>query len=318
MVFLAAYDNLGRGSGWSNVGTWNVPLPGAPSVVGATPVSGTGLTQTFSIVVAHPAGVWALQYVYVLIGSQLDGANSYFIEFFRPAATIRLVNDAGTNWLAPQPVGGGSPQNNSQCTINPLTASISTAGGQLTLNIPVTFASGYTGVKNVFVSSFDFLGSGSDWKATGQWTVPAPGPPSVTGAPSNGAGPSSPFIAYVRSPGGEPFLGYVYVLIHNSLVASGSCFIEYNHINRTARLASDSGLTWPAPQAIGTLSIFHNSQCSFDVSKVSLFMFSRFVTLIFPVQFKPAYAGPKTVFIRAIDRGGLDSGWQAVGSWTAQ
>jgi hypothetical protein len=39
--------------------------------------------------------------------------------------------------------------------------------------------------------------------------------------------------------------------------------------------------------------------------------------LILPISFSAAFAGDKTIFVRAANVVGLDTGYQALGTWTA-
>ena len=53
-----------------------------------------------------------------LVSAFRAGANGCFVQFFPPANTFRLLNDAGTAWLAPLTPGTGASSSNSQCTLN--------------------------------------------------------------------------------------------------------------------------------------------------------------------------------------------------------
>jgi hypothetical protein len=168
-AFGFAYDSVFNGSGWITTGSWSVPSSGGAAVLSAVPASGSGFTQTFSLTVADGAGFGNISYAYLLVNSSLSAAGGCFVEVNRAANTFRLQNDAGTGWLGPTPIGTGTALVNSQCTVSAATASTSSSGNNLTVNIPVTFTGGFAGLKSVFGFAYDNAFNGSGWVTTGSW-----------------------------------------------------------------------------------------------------------------------------------------------------
>ena len=81
----------------------------------------------------------------------------------------------GTAWSAGT-VGTGATLQNSQCSLNMATTSVTQSGNTLTLNLATTFESAFTGVQNVFMYAGDVSGSNTGWVQRGTWTVPGSGP----------------------------------------------------------------------------------------------------------------------------------------------
>ena len=111
-LWVYAADSQWLNSGFPQEGTWTVPPQGTPSVVSATPVSGSGSSQTFALTVSDPSGPRGIEVAYLMVNSSLVASNGCYIEFNRQYNTFRLMNDAGSAWsvsitLAP---GGGSEQ----------------------------------------------------------------------------------------------------------------------------------------------------------------------------------------------------------------
>ena len=94
-------------------------------------------------------------------------------------------------------------------------------------------------------------------------------------------------------------------------------------------LASDDASSWiPVQWGLlppGTPST-SNSQCTIDGPHAKYFddppvaggNHVGYKYLSIPISFAPAFAGGKTVFVRAANEAGLDTGYQALGTWTAQ
>ena len=143
---------------------------GLPSAVSVTPGSGGGSSQTFSFVYSDPSGYSAISYAEVLINSGNTPANGCQIQYRAPNA-VYLANDAGTAWLGPVNVRTISALQNSQCSINPASSSVSGSGKNLTLNLAVSFKPAFAGAKNIYLQANDANG-GSGWQQLGSWIVP--------------------------------------------------------------------------------------------------------------------------------------------------
>ena len=316
-MYVMAFDVTGSSSGWQSLGTWTVPGSAPPSVTSANPTSGSGSSKTFALTLSDSIGASFIGYVYVLVNSTLNGANSCFVEYNRAANTIRLVNDTGLQWPNPVTLGTGSTMSNSQCSLSPATASSSMSGNNLTVNIPLTFATAYSGAKNVYAMVIDMTGLSSGWQIIGTWTVPGSGAPqAVSVAPASGSGNSQMFAFTVEDPSGAPFIGYVYLLVNASLNGVNSCFVEYNRSANTIRLVNDTGMQWPTPVSVGTGTVMSNSQCSLNTAAVSSSASGSSLTINVPLTFAAVYSGLKNVYAVAIDVTGQGSGWQSLGTWT--
>jgi hypothetical protein len=160
-------------SGWQTKGTWTAPAAGAPpTTVSVTPSSGSGLQQTFALQYADPLGATDLSSVWAWITSSFGPlSNTCLIEYAPVANQLYLYNDAGTGWLSPATVGAAGTLSNSQCSINMASASVTTLGTNLTLNLPVTFTPAYAGAKNTYMYAGG-SSANSGWQTMGTWTVP--------------------------------------------------------------------------------------------------------------------------------------------------
>jgi trimeric autotransporter adhesin len=171
-TFMYAGGSIAN-SGWQTMGTWTVPAAsGPPSTVSVAPSSGSGLQQTFALQYADPLGATDLSSVWVWITASFGPlSNTCLLEYATAANQLYLYNDAGTGWLSPATVGAAGTLNNSQCSINMVSASVTKSGTNLTLNLPVTFTGAYAGAKNTYMYAAG-SSAGSGWQMMGSWSVP--------------------------------------------------------------------------------------------------------------------------------------------------
>lgn len=147
--------------------TAGAPTP--PVVTSIAPYVGSGQQQTFTLVYSDPGGWQDLANVYVLFNVPNTTPNSCYVEFNRAGGSLRLLQNDGVTWIGPSVVLSGGPLTNSQCTINAALSSFSGSGNNLTVNLSVTFAAGFTGEKNVYMQAIDNGGLTSDRLLLGSW-----------------------------------------------------------------------------------------------------------------------------------------------------
>ena len=184
-TYMEVYD--GADSGWQLKGTWTVTTaatggsggsggsggggsgtPPAFGIVGVSPSSGSGDTQTFALTYADPGGYAAIVSASTVMGSALSASNSCYTYFARSSNAVYLENDAGNQWLGPVVLGQSGTLQNSQCSITGTGSSSSGSGYTLTLNLAVTFKT--PGVKNIYMEVYD--GTDSGWQQKATWTAP--------------------------------------------------------------------------------------------------------------------------------------------------
>lgn len=160
----------GQNSGWVVKGSWTVTLANVFGPVSATPASGSGSSQTFSLLFNDPAGYTNISSASVIVGTSTAAANTCYLYYARATNSIYLANDAGNAWLTPAVLGASTTIQNNQCSINVAASSSSGSGTELTLNLALTFKLGYTGSKSIYLLVYNTQSSG--WQSKGTWIVP--------------------------------------------------------------------------------------------------------------------------------------------------
>lgn len=143
-----------------------------------SPASGTGQSQSFTNAFTLRDTSSTINHVYMNIGANLS-STLCSVSYNQTNSTFYLWTN---NTPAAVPAGGS--QTNSQCTLSRTGSSATYSNNVLTVVYNITFASGFSGAKNVYL-----YGEGNGGTLTGghilkgTWTVPAP-PITVTINPS--------------------------------------------------------------------------------------------------------------------------------------
>jgi hypothetical protein len=318
-IYMYASDIGGGSSGWQQEGTWTVPpSAGVPGAVSVTPSSGSAASQSFALQYSDTAGAKNLQLVYVWFNPTLTNAVNSCILYYQPSVNqLNLLNNAATAWSAAT-VGSATTLQNSQCSVNMATVTVTLNGNALTWNLPITFQSAYAGAKNIYMYASDVSGASSGWQQEGTWTVPGPAgtPAAVSVAPSSGSLATQSFAFAYSDTAGAANLQLVYWWLNANLTASGnSCLMYYQPSLNQLNLLNDAATAWTVATP-GAATTIQNSQCSVNVAATTVVESGNTLTLNIAMTFKAAYAGAKNIYMYAMDARGSTSGWQQMGIWT--
>ncbi len=164
-------QNASHDSGWSQFGTWTVAggtqSVSQPAPVSVTPNSGSGLTKTFAFAFSDGAGAADIQSAQIDIASALSVSGACYIYYVRSLNEVYLANDTGT-WQGPIHLGASGTLQNSQCILQPSAITAALNGNTLTLNLPLTFKSGFAGSRNVYAEVRNATHD-SGWSQMGTW-----------------------------------------------------------------------------------------------------------------------------------------------------
>jgi len=304
-------------SAWCLVGVGTCGVSTADS---ATPNSGTGSTQLFTLQYSDTQGATNLATTWVWFNATLaaSSANSCLVQYNRPAQTVMLLNDAGTTWLSGT-IGAGTTLQNSQCAIALGSSSASAASTTLTVNLSMTFKPAFGGAKNIYMYAANSGGANSGWQDRGDWTVPTVVAiiTADTATPSSGTTATQTFALQYSDSLGATDLRRSWVWFNATFASSAanSCLVYYDRPANTVNLLNDAGTTWLTGTA-GTATTIQNSQCSIALGTSSASAVGTALTVNLAMTFKPAFAGAKNTYMFAENAAGSNSGWQTRGTWT--
>jgi len=284
-----------------------------PAIVGVSPNSGSGAGQIFTFQVSDTAGGYDVSSVSILFGSSTSTANACSVTFNQAGNTLMLLTNAGTPPSGTITPGSGSQQN-SQCTLNGGASSVSLAGSVLSLNLSITFTSGFLGARNTYMQATNPFGSTSGWQQVGTWTVVTGPPAPVSVTPGSGSGASQTFSFVFTDPYGYSALSTVSIVVNATLSGNASCYMLYYQSVNSLYLANNTGTGWTGPvfpgPGGGTLQ---NNQCTVNSAASSVSGSGANLTLNLAMSFQGS-TGNRNIYMDAYD--GTDSGWSQKGTWT--
>ncbi len=114
----------------------------------------------------------------------------------------------------------------------------------------------------------------------------------------------------------DNYLSLVYALINGSLSVSGGCVSYYVPAGKALYLFNDSGSGVAGPLAPGAAGSLSNSQCMISGPGSSAIGSGNTLSLTLAVVFNASFKGTQTLFGYAADNANLNSGWQALGTWS--
>ncbi len=150
-----------------------------PMVADITPYIGSGYSQLFKATYRSMNGWADLTNLYFMVNVVRSPSNSCYVEVDVRANTLRLISDDAVTWLAPMTPGSGWLQNGA-CTVNGAGSSVRGSGTDVTVNLAITFQTGFVGKRGIFLSARDYAGTVLDWSPYGAWW-----PNAVTAAATN-------------------------------------------------------------------------------------------------------------------------------------
>ena len=144
-----------------------------------------------------------------------------------------------------------------------------------------------------------------------------PPPTTDSVSPNSGSGASQTFTFKYSSGKGTAYLDTVYALFNGNFSQAGGCSVYYVPASNTLYLLNDagSGAAAGSPITPGAAGSTSNSQCTINGAALAAIANGNTLTLTVPVTFKPVVTALQNIFGYVTDKGGLNSGWQKMGTW---
>lgn len=317
-IFERATDSRGETADWTGIGTWSMGGAGTPQTGTMNPSGGTGSSQTFTITAHHSGGADKLTSLLLVIHENLYGPGACYLSIDPQNSSANLVNDAATGFSSGLVTPGSGSASNSQCTLSGAGFSIAKLGTTLTVTLPLTFNSSFTGQKYFYEYVSDNSGQNANWATLGAWTTSGGGVPQ-TGAltPSGGAGGVQTFTVTASHSGGADQLTTMMVMFSATLNGPNSCWILVSPQFGSANLVNDEASGYAEGTVGAGLGSTANSQCVLSGVGFSVTRNGNNVTVTLPLRFSNAFEGSKTVYEYLVDGVGQKVNWTPIGTWVA-
>jgi hypothetical protein len=326
-AYLLANDLNGRSSGWRAKGSYTVDASqiAGPGVLGIEPLSGASTTAAFTATFSHGGGAGQHYLAYMLFLPtpnvvQYTATGSCLVEYNRISHGMRLVNDAGTNWLGPlEGIRLGAPGAslaNDVCSIDITQAAASVKRNLLVVSVPVTFKNPIGRVVGTFLQAFDVKGKFTGMTQIGGWTPNGSDMrtgPRVNGASQQGtSGTALTMTAHVSNSTGLNHLTAVHFRVASRITAADPCHVVYFPATGTLALINDAGdaLVSGVSVPLGVAGTLSNSRCTVDTGAATKQNGDGTLIVSVPVTFVPEKAaGERFIYINAFDDSGKLSHW---------
>jgi hypothetical protein len=298
---------------------WTIMPPAVLTADGATPVSGAGSTQMFSLQYSSSLGATNVSTAWVWFSATLaaSSSNSCMLYYNRGTSTLYLLND-GQTWM-PGALGSGTVLQNSQCAVDLGASAAALSGTSLTVHLAMTFKAAYAGAKHIYMYAQNAAAENSGWQDRGDWTVPGVGSAVITAdsaTPASGSGDAQTFALQYSDNLGASDLSTAWVWFNATFAAtsSNSCIAYYDRRVSRLFLLSDAQ-TWISG-ALGGAATLANSQCAVALSQSSVTLSGDTLILNIAMTFTGGFAGAKNIYTYAQNVNNANSGWQDRGDWT--
>jgi hypothetical protein len=292
------------------------PVPtDAPRLATLTPVWDNSSSHLVTFSVVDPHGAADISTVYAMIGPRVTAADGCLVAFDARANTLRLADDAGAGWSAPLAIGAAGTLRNGMCGVHGPGSAVTLAGPTLSVVVPITFEPGVARPYSVFGLAVTAAGVTNGWQLLGTWTVPATSEATVSSSvPLWGSGADAVLTVHVWSPDGAAAVSTVQVLVSDTLTTR-RCDVAYDVATTTVRLGTDDGAGWSAPLPVGSAGTIANAQCTIRAADSAVVAADTTLTAVLALAFSGEFAGPKTMYGRAVDASGRAGEWQTLGTW---
>lgn len=317
-VYLDVADSASTAAGWQSLGAWTVtaggPVP--PVLVSVTPASGSGSQQSFQFVYSSVYGAQDLNWLFANVAPANSTVGACMVRYVRATNQLELARDDGSGWAGQGALGAQVLIQNSQCIINLAFSSVTASAGALTLTLSVTFKASFVGARTVFMAALNGAGILTGWTAMGSYTVLfnyTPVPVSVT--PASGSGASRVFEFAYSDQNGFADIAWTAMLIHAALTPVNSCLLRFTRTTNQLELANDAG-AFTNVLTTGFHGSIQNSQCIVDGLNSAAIIAGNQLTVRVALTFKPAYSGPKNIYMTVADNPGNVAAWAVRGTWT--
>jgi hypothetical protein len=327
-IYTYVGDAAGANTGWTQSGAWAMAISSAAPTVSPLSTYPSGSSAVVSFKVSDVEGYRDIAFATLNIAAPLQSAGSCVVTYVAALGQLGLLNDAGTAYVGYLTPGAGQ-LSNSQCTLSGASSVAWGSGNDLFFRLALTLTSPFIAangpVKGVYVAASDANWATLPYTRVGTWAAPstdaAPTITSVT--PASGAGPMGAFTFTIRDPNGSQNLSNVSVIVTNPLSWTNSCFFTVFTDSGILALSDDAATSYVAVLFPGTATSMGNSQCEVRADLSSYQRTDYEARLTVTIAFKTAYASAgagatKRVYAYAVDKAGLNTGWQTFGSWLIQ
>jgi hypothetical protein len=321
-TYLSVVDDSAAKVNLTKKGSYTVNT--APTNIGVTPDSGTGtpeVSQTFSAVYADPDGYQNIQYVYFIINTSASGAKGVYAYYNQSTNLLYLRDDTNKTWLGGYAPGSANIIENSRVKLDCSQTTIIGDNANLTVNWALTTKKTFLGVKKLYLYVRDDVNQYQTWTQLGTWEIPNYSPENISVTPDSGTGTpdiQQTFTTVYSDANGQDTIQYVYFIINTSASGTNGVYVYYNQNTNLLYLRDDTNKTWLGGFIPGTENIIENSVVKLDCSQTTVIGDTNTLIVNWAITTKPAFTGPKKLYLYIRDNNNAYQPWTQKGTWTIE
>lgn len=316
-----ALQTFSKGSGDAFVTGIHRSATNAPPVnVSVTPSNGSTETAQLTYTVDDANGWGNLRFLYTNIHNAVSSVGACYVQYDIDNRLLRLLNDAGSNWVDSATPGERKILQNSQCRIDAERSFVHAHATRMNLTIQYMFQPGFGGVKSLLMYSQDRANAIAGWQLRGGWVVPALAgnvQPAVTYfAPNNGTFPQNAFVMQVTDLNGANDVNEVHLLANASFNYASACYVRYQRSLNRLQLLNDSTSAFLGSLTPGASGSIENSKCIVTGTHSSATISGNVLSLVVYLSFKAMAGGTNQLWTLVNDQSNAFLGWKSQGSFT--
>ncbi|MCC6483295.1 MAG: Ig-like domain-containing protein [Armatimonadetes bacterium] len=317
--WLFAADDDGRSSGWMRRGTY--VFGRAPLNASLTPPTGPVTPEAYSVFTASYVdgdGADDMSGCYLLINTELSGANAIYLLYTPADNRLYLRNDANTAWLGGVAPGQSVFLDNSQARVDVAGTSVTKSAGTVSIKwrvLPKATMTGssvgawlYVSDKTALIDGWDRFASYSISRApTNQFFAPSSGVLDVNT-------PLTLTSRYADADGADN-IWTCYVLLSASGTGQSSIYLYYDANADRLYLRNSANTAWLGGVSPGSANPVENDQCTLYPAETTVARSGSILTVNWRVLIKPALSGQNlSPMLYVTDDTRLAAGWDSFGS----
>jgi hypothetical protein len=257
--------------------------------------------------------------LYLMINTSKDGSNCAYFYYDRDSNTLSLRSNGDNAWTSGT-VGQPGYLANGQVSVKLQDVVFKKQTKRVCeLKLPLTFTSGFKGIKNIYMYAKDTYGQNTGWTNMNTFEVTTSTvsyvPVNLGLNPTSSSGPAKKFTVTFRDGNGWRNIKNVYFMIDDTKDGVDAVYLLYAPGINTLYMRNDANSSWTWG-TVGTSQLLSNSQGRINLADVTVTRVGYDVTLEFTVGFESSFNGSKNIYLFARDRDGGMTGWEKFGEIT--
>jgi hypothetical protein len=275
-----------------------------------------------TVIARDRSGYRRLRFIEIIVSENSSAIEACHLRYQLDNRTLSLM-DRGDKPVAADMLGSLRVLDSANCAVNLAESWQEFRGDTVSLHLDIAPKQTASVTQRVFASAIDESGAASklaefaSWKAAAgpthgnPWSFP-PTPPSVVLESMRPAGRNK-YAVTVRANdvNGAGDIDAVELIVNNVADGRSSCYLRYERKAHRLLLMNDAGTAFSEPIESGSAKGLSNSYCTIEAPELPAVKSAYDVYFSIELSLTERLRKRRTVFLSAVDRGGLRQSWRA-------